>query len=219
MTSLPTPAPEDPLPVVASWLAEISASGRCKNPNAMALATCGRTDAPSVRMVLVKGIAPAGYAVFYTNYESRKGTELEQNPRAAAVLYWEPLGRQVRFEGPVVRSPAAESDAYFATRPALSQLNAWSSAQSRPLESPADIERAAARAARELGIAPDGSSASRPVPRPAHWGGYRLWFNTLELWAEGANRFHERLLYRRALERADAFTFRATAWSVQRLQP
>jgi len=188
MTSLPTPAPEDPLPVVASWLAEISASGRCKNPNAMALATCGRTDAPSVRMVLVKGIAPAGYAVFYTNYESRKGTELEQNPRAAAVLYWEPLGRQVRFEGPVVRSPA-------------------------------DIERAAARAARELGIAPDGSSASRPVPRPAHWGGYRLWFNTLELWAEGANRFHERLLYRRALERADAFTFRATAWSVQRLQP
>ena len=219
MTSLPTPAPEDPLPIVASWFAEISASRRFKNPNAMALATCGPTDAPSVRMVLVKGIAPAGYAVFYTNYESRKGTELEQNPRAAAVLYWVPLGRQVRFEGPVVRSPAAESDAYFATRPALSQLNAWSSAQSRPLESPADIERAAARAARELGIAPDGSSASRPVPRPAHWGGYRLWFDTLELWAEGANRFHERLLYRRTLERADAFTFRATAWSVQRLQP
>src|SRR5213078_1832407 len=179
MTSLPTPAPEDPLPVVASWLAEISASGRCKNPNAMALATCGRTDAPSVRMVLVKGIAPAGYAVFYTNYESRKGTELEQNPRAAAVLYWEPLGRQVRFEGPVVRSPAAESDAYFATRPTLSQVNAWSSAQSRPLADSAQLQRAAEEAARKLGVERDGSAA-RPLPRPAYWGGYRLWFEAVE---------------------------------------
>jgi len=219
MTSLPTPAPEDPLPTVASWLAEITASGRLKNPNAMALATCAGNGTPSVRMVLVKEIAPAGYAVFYSNYRSRKGAELEQNARAAAVLYWEALGRQVRFEGPVVRSPAAESDAYFATRPALSQLNAWSSAQSRPLAAPDALDRAAARAARELGIAPDGSSASRPVPRPAHWGGYRLWFDTLELWAEGANRFHERLLYTRSLERADAVSFRASAWSAQRLQP
>ena len=170
-------------------------------------------------MVLVKEIAPTGYAVFYSNYQSRKADELEQNPRAAALIYWEALGRQVRFEGPVVRSPAAESDAYFATRPTLSQLNAWSSAQSRPLVSSADLDRAAARAARELGIAPDGSSASRVVPRPPHWGGYRLWFDTLELWAEGANRFHERLLYRRTLERADPFAYRAGTWSVERLQP
>jgi len=219
MTSLPTPTPEDPLPVVASWLAEITASGRLKNPNAMALATCGRDGTPSVRMVLVKEIAPAGYAVFYSNYQSRKGAELEQNPRAAALLYWEPLGRQVRLEGPVVRSPAAESDAYFATRPALSQLNAWSSAQSQPLATPADLDRAAARAARDLGIAEDGASVSRAVSRPSHWGGYRLWFDTLELWAEGANRFHERLLYRRSLERADGISFRAGAWSAQRLQP
>lgn len=219
MTTLPTPAPGDPLPTVAGWLAEATAGGRLKNPNAMALATCARGGAPSVRMVLVKEIALAGYAVFYSNYESRKGTELEQNSRAAALLYWEPLGRQVRLEGPVVRSPAAESDAYFATRPTLSQLNAWSSAQSRPLEAQEDLDRAAARAARELGIAADGASASRPVPRPPHWGGYRLWFDALELWAEGANRFHERLLYRRTLEPADAFTFRAGAWSVRRLQP
>jgi pyridoxamine 5'-phosphate oxidase len=218
MTSLPTPPPEDPLPIVASWLAEVTASGRLKNPNAMALATSGR-DAPSVRMVLVKELAPAGYAVFYSNYQSRKGAEIEQTARAAGLLYWELLGRQVRFEGPVVRSPAAESDAYFATRPPLSQLNAWSSAQSRPLATPEDLDRASARAARELGIAPDGSSASRAVPRPPHWGGYRLWFDTLELWAEGANRFHERLLYRRSLERADAISFRAGAWGVQRLQP
>ena len=219
MASLPTPAPADPVPIVSSWLAEVSASGRLKNPNAMALATSTRAGAPSVRMVLLKEIARAGYAVFYSNYQSRKGIELEQNARAAAMLYWEPLGYQVRFEGPVVKSPAAESDAYFATRPALSQLNAWSSAQSRSLESPEELDRAAARTARELGIASDGTPSSRPVPRPPHWGGYRLWFDALEIWAEGANRFHERLLYRRSLERADAFGFHAGAWSVQRLQP
>ena len=105
MTTLPSPAPEDPVPLVSSWLAEIVSSNRLKNPNAMALATSDRAGAPSVRMVLLKEIAPAGYAVFFSNYQSRKGAELDENPRAAAVLYWEPLGRQVRFEGPVVRSP------------------------------------------------------------------------------------------------------------------
>jgi pyridoxamine 5'-phosphate oxidase len=219
MSTLPSPAPENPVPVVQSWLAEMVASGRVKNANAMALATSDGAGAPAVRMVLLKEIAPAGYAVFYSNYESRKGTELDENPRAAAVLYWEPVGRQVRFEGPVLRSPAAESDAYFATRPTLSQLNAWSSAQSRPLASQADLEDAAARAARDLGIERDGSAAARPVPRPAHWGGYRLWFEAVELWAEGAHRFHERLRYRRHLDRADAHAYRAGAWSAQRLQP
>ena len=218
MSTLPSPAPEDPVPVVATWLGEIVSSGRLKNPNAMALATADRRGTPSVRMVLLKEIAPAGYAVFYSNYRSRKGGEIEENPRAAAVLYWEPLGRQVRFEGPVVRSPAAESDAYFATRPTLSQINAWSSAQSRALEQPADLERAAEEAARRFGVE-RGGVAARPVPRPAHWGGYRLWFEAVELWAEGAHRFHERLRYRRDLERADAHAYRAGAWSAERLQP
>jgi len=218
MSTLPSPAPEDPVPVVSGWLAEIVASGRLKNPNAMALATSNRAGAPSVRMVLLKEIAPAGYAVFYSNYQSRKGGELAENPRAAAVLYWEPLGRQVRFEGPIVRSPPDESDAYFATRPAMSQLNAWSSAQSRPLARPEDLERAAESAASRFGIERDGAAA-RQVPRPPHWGGYRLWFETVELWAEGAHRFHERLRYRRHLERADAHAYRADAWSAERLQP
>ena len=218
MSTLPSPAPEDPVPVVSGWLAEIVASGRLKNPNAMALATSNRAGAPSVRMVLLKEIAPAGYAVFYSNYQSRKGGELDENPRAAAVLYWEPLGRQVRFEGPIVRSPSAESDAYFATRPAMSQLNAWSSAQSRPLARPEDLERAAESAASRFGIERDGP-APRQVPRPPHWGGYRLWFETVELWAEGAHRFHERLRYRRHLERADAHAYRGDVWSAERLQP
>jgi pyridoxamine 5'-phosphate oxidase len=218
MSTLPSPAPEDPVPVVSSWLAEIVSSGRLKNPNAMALATSDRAGAPAVRMVLLKEIAAAGYAVFFSNYQSRKGAELDENPRAAAVLYWEPLGRQVRFEGPVVRSPPAESDAYFATRATLSQLNAWSSAQSRPLSEPAQLERAAEEAARKFGVGRD-RSAARPLPRPAYWGGYRLWFETVELWAEGAHRFHERLRYRRDLERADAHAYRAGAWSAERLQP
>ena len=218
MSTLPSPAPEDPVPLVSSWLAEIVSSNRLKNPNAMALATSDRAGAPSVRMVLLKEIAPAGYAVFFSNYQSRKGAELDENPRAAAVLYWEPLGRQVRFEGPVVRSPPDESDAYFATRPTLSQLNAWSSAQSRPLAEPEQLQRAAEEAARKLGVEPDGSAA-RPLPRPPHWGGYRLWFETVELWAEGAHRFHERLRYRRDLERADAHAYRSGAWSAERLQP
>jgi pyridoxamine 5'-phosphate oxidase len=218
MSTLPSPAPSDPVPVVSSWLAEIVSSGRLKNPNAMALATSDRAGTPSVRMVLLKEIAPAGYAVFYSNYQSRKGGELDENPRAAAVLYWEPLGRQVRFEGPVVRSPAAESDAYFATRPTLSQINAWSSAQSRPLAEPADLERAAEKAARQFGVE-RGVAAGRSVPRPPHWGGYRLWFDSVELWAEGAHRFHERLRYRRDLGRGDTHAYRAGAWSVERLQP
>jgi pyridoxamine 5'-phosphate oxidase len=212
MSTLPSPAPADPVPIVSSWLAEIVSSGRLKNPNAMALATSNRSGAPSVRMVLLKEIAPSGYAVFYSNYQSRKGGELDENPRAAAVIYWEPLGRQVRFEGPVVRSPATESDAYFATRPTLSQLNAWSSAQSRPLAASADLDRAAEKAARQFGVE-RGAAAARPVPRPAHWGGYRLWFDTVELWAEGAHRFHERLRYRRELEHADSHAYRAGAWS------
>jgi pyridoxamine 5'-phosphate oxidase len=219
MTSLPTPPPADPLPLVATWLADVTASRAQRNPNAMALATSNASGSPSVRMVLLKELAPAGYAVFYTNYASRKAAELEHRARAAGMLYWESIGRQVRLEGPVVRSPAAESDAYFSSRLLQSQLNAWSSRQSRPLPNPADLEATAERTARELGISADGTTASRPVPRPEHWGGYRLWFDTLELWAEGANRFHERLRYRRELDRADAFAFRGGPWTVQWLQP
>jgi pyridoxamine 5'-phosphate oxidase len=217
MTALPIPAPLDPIPIIASWLTEVGGTGKLRNPNAMALATVGSGASPSVRMVLLKELAAEGYGVFYTNYGSRKAEELGQNPRAAAVIYWEPLGRQVRFEGIVVRSPASESDAYFATRPLLSQLNAWSSDQSRPLRDPSDLERAARRKARELGVT--SSDASQPLPRPERWGGFRLWFDGIELWAEGENRFHERLYYRRTLDPVDAFAFRASQWQAQRLQP
>jgi pyridoxamine 5'-phosphate oxidase len=202
------------------WLAEATARAR-RNPNAMALATVDPAGRPSARMVLLKELAPAGYAVFYTNYGSRKAGELDATHRAAAVLYWDELGRQLRFEGAIVRSPVAESDAYFASRAWRSQLNAWSSEQSRPLDDPAELERRAAAKARELGITAAGESPppGRRLARPEFWGGYRLWFDAVELWAEGADRFHERLSYRRELGAPRAHEFQHGPWRWQRLQP
>lgn len=218
--SLPAPPPDDPLPLAIRWLAEATGRAR-RNPNAMALATVDAAGRPSTRMVLLKELAPAGYAVFYTNYGSRKAGELDATRRAAAVLYWDELGRQLRFEGAIVRSPVGESDAYFASRAWRSQLNAWSSEQSRPIDDPADLERRAIAKARELGVSAPGETpaSGQRLARPAFWGGYRLWFDAVELWAEGADRFHERLSYRRELGTALTHEFRPGPWSWQRLQP
>jgi len=212
---LPVQPPDDPLPTTARWLGEAEALGR-RNANAIALASTDRAGRPSVRMVLLKELAPAGYMVFYTNYGSRKAAELEATDRAAAVLYWHELGRQIRFEGVIVRSPAAESDAYFATRPWRSQVNAWSSEQSRPLADPADLERRAAKLMAEYGGDP---TTGKPLPRPEFWGGFRLWLDAVELWVEGKDRFHERVRYERRLDPKDAHSFDAGHWHWQRLQP
>jgi len=210
MSSLLIPPPEDPVRAAAQWLGEAEALGR-RNVNAMALACTDAAGRPSVRMVLLKELAPLGYAVFYTNYGSRKGTELAATSRAAAVLYWHELGRQVRFEGPVVRSPPAESDRYFASRPSPSQVNAWSSEQSRPLADPAALEERAAKVA-------EGKTGTS-LPRPEFWGGFRLWLDVVELWVEGQNRFHERVRYERRLDARDAQSFEPGRWNWQRLQP
>ncbi|HXS79642.1 MAG TPA: pyridoxamine 5'-phosphate oxidase [Gammaproteobacteria bacterium] len=211
MASLLIPPPEDPVRAAAQWLGEAEALGR-RNANAMALATVDAAGRPSARMVLLKELAPLGYAVFYTNYGSRKSAELLATSRAAGVLYWHELGRQVRFEGPVVRSPEAESDAYFATRPLASQINAWSSEQSRPLPDPAALEERAAKVAST-------KPAARGLARPDFWGGFRLWLESVELWVEGRDRFHERVRYERPLEARDANTFETGRWTWQRLQP
>jgi pyridoxamine 5'-phosphate oxidase len=210
MPPLLIPAPEDPVRAAAQWLGEAEALGR-RNANAMALATVDADGRPSVRMVLLKELSPLGYAVFYTNYGSRKAVELLSTGGAAAVLYWHELGRQIRFEGRVVRSPAAESDAYFASRPLASQINAWSSEQSRPLT---DLSALEERAAKVAGNAADGA-----LPRPELWGGFRLWLDAVELWVEGRDRFHERLRYERTLDAKDAHSFAVGRWSSQRLQP
>lgn len=203
MDTLPRPAPDDPLPLAANWLAAAEARV-AKNPWAMALASVSASGQPSVRYVLLKSLEPdTGYLVFYTNYDSRKAAELEAQGLAACALYWPDAGRQLRFEGRVERSPAAESDAYFASRPRLSQLNAWASVQSRPIESPELMrDRLKAQAA--------AFSGAEKLPRPQGWGGYRLLIEALEFWLEGTDRFHERLRYERDPDRA---------WTASWLQP
>lgn len=213
---------QPPLQVVELWLAQAAASGLCRNPNAMSVATVGADGRPSVRMVLLKHLAvPEGYAVFYTHYGSRKARDLEHCGWAAGALYWEDFGRQVRLEGPVLRSPPEESDAYFRSRPLDSQLNAWASAQSEPLEDMDALERRAADKAREFGVAELDTapgSERKAVPRPPNWGGYRLWCAAVELWVEGRGRFHERVRFDRELGPVEN-GFRGGAWRGRRLQP
>lgn len=223
---LPERLPDDPLRWAEAWLGEATTRAVTRNPNAMTLATVGESGRPSARVVLCKElVADPGYLVFHTNYRSRKGRELERNARAVAVFYWDALGRQVRVEGIAVRSPAAESDAYFATRPWGSQLGAWGSDQSTPLDSRAALIAQLRRRAAELGLALGddvGTLAVEPpplIPRPPHWGGIRLWASAVELWIEGADRIHDRAAWTRDLTPLDAHSFAATPWSGRRLQP
>lgn len=223
MTPLPVPPPADPLPIVHAWLEAATREGVQPHPNAMTLATSTAAGRPSARMVLIKHLSLAqGFTIFYTHYGSRKALELEENPWAAGVVHWDHLGRQIRFEGPVVRSPEHESDAYFATRSWRSQLNAWSSEQSQPLAHPEDLMRRAAERATELGLPrldSDAAGEGFSVQRPPFWGGYRLWFSAVELWVSGSDRFHDRVRYERPLEPVDDSSFEPGPWSGRRLQP
>ena len=180
----------EPLERFAAWFADAEQAG-VDVPEAMTLATATADGVPSARMVLLKSADEDGF-VFYTGYVSRKATELDENPRAALVLYWQRLGKQVRVEGRVERVSAAESAAYFSTRPRGSQLAAWASQQSRPLSSREDLERRYAELENEY--------EGREVPLPPHWGGYRLWPDAIEFWEHRENRLHDRIRYTRARE-------------------
>ena len=223
---LPPTPPQDPVRLVRDWLADAAERAGLRHPNAFSLATADRRGRPSARMVLLKDLSlPHGYAVFHTNYRSRKGAELEGSADAAAVFHWDRCGRQVRLEGPAVRCPSEESDAYFATRPWQSRLNAWVSDQSHPLNDPAELAERARRKAKEFNL-PDPAGAESPAEsentalgRPPFWGGYRLWFRAVEFWTEGSDRFHDRVRYERTLAPAGEFSFTAGPWSWQRLQP
>jgi pyridoxamine 5'-phosphate oxidase len=216
-------APGDPLAVAAQWLSEARVGSTRRNPDAMALATATPTGRPSLRMVLLKEFSAAeGYLVFYTNYGSRKGLELERNPRAAGLLYWEEFGgRQLRLEGPIVRSPAEESDRYFATRAAGSQINAWISDQSKPIAKYEQLlERQRRKTSTMAGAGSDrAADLSLNLRRPEFWGGYRLWIDHMELWIEGVDRLHQRFDYSRELRARDEFSYTAGAWHLQLLQP
>jgi pyridoxamine 5'-phosphate oxidase len=175
----------DPFALFDAWYAEARES-EPNDSNAMALATVGADGQPSVRMVLLKGHGPDGF-VFYTNRASRKAGELAATPRAALLFHWKSLRRQVRIEGPVSHATDAESDAYFASRNRDSQLGAWASDQSRPLPDRATFE---ARYEEMRARFEDG-----PVPRPPHWGGYRVAPERIEFWNDRAHRLHERRLF------------------------
>jgi pyridoxamine 5'-phosphate oxidase len=174
----------DPLRQFHRWFEEARAAGVAV-PEAMALATATADGQPSARMVLLKGADERGFG-FHTNYESRKGVELAENPRAALLFHWR--GRQVRIEGAVERSTRDESEAYFRTRPLASRLAAWASAQSRPLTGRDELDRLYTEAVAEHG---------EEVPLPPHWGGFRVVPDAYEFWEHGDDRLHDRVRYER----------------------
>lgn len=217
---LPEPLPTEPLTLAQSWLAQAWSERRQPNPNAMVLATATRDCHPSARVVLCKDIqAVPGFVVFYTNYESRKGHELAANARAAVVMHWDHHERQVRIEGLVVKAPDADSDAYFASRAIESRIGAWASQQSQPLASRRQLLNAVDAAAQTLGVKERTEGKDVQVPRPPHWGGYRLWADAVELWVAGAARIHDRARWTRTLTPRTDTEFDTGPWSATRLQP
>ncbi|MDR3449143.1 MAG: pyridoxamine 5'-phosphate oxidase [Alphaproteobacteria bacterium] len=193
--------PSSPLALFAEWFA-LAQAQEPSDPNAMGLATADASGAPSLRVVLMKGYDETGFT-FFTNRESHKGEDLAANARAALCFHWKSLQRQVRIEGPVTLVSDAESDAYFATRPRGSQIGAWASMQSRSLASRANLEQRAA--------AIEAKYAGKEVPRPPHWGGYRVAPLVMEFWQARDFRLHDRFQYRR--DNAQAL------WTQERLAP
>jgi len=192
----------DPFDSFATWFQEAEKS-EPNDPNAVAVASVGPDGMPSLRMVLLKGWDRNGF-VFYTNHESRKGTQLLAHPKAALLFHWKSLRRQVRVEGPVEPTTAEEADAYFATRPLGSQVGAWASAQSRPLESRFALEKQVALYTAKFALG--------KVPRPPHWSGFRVRPILFEFWRDMPFRLHDRTVFTRA-------TPANTAWKTEKLYP
>lgn len=225
--TLPTPLPERPFGLFKQWFDEETAAGRTPNPNAMSLATIDADGTPSCRIVLCRGIGvDKGYVVLYTNYQGRKGRALLANPRAAIAMHFDHSDRQVRVEGFAVQSPAAESDAYFQSRRWESRLAAWMSNQSEPIRSREELLGRAGGVMERLSLKPDellegGNDVY--IPRPPHWGGFRLYARSIELWLGGPGRLHDRGVWRRELpvcgswEQAEAAA--TNGWVATRLQP
>ncbi|ARE85292.1 pyridoxine/pyridoxamine 5'-phosphate oxidase [Roseovarius mucosus] len=193
-------AGDDPFEIARGWLAEAEKS-EPNDPNAVALSTVDADGLPNVRMVLLKEISDDGF-VFYTNYNSAKGRELAANPKAAMVLHWKSLRRQVRIRGMVGREEGEGADAYYASRSLKSRLGAWASEQSQPLDSRTTLMAKVAKITAQKGPNP---------PRPPFWGGFKITPVEIEFWADGAFRLHDRFVWRRS----DI----GESWKIQRLNP
>ena len=189
----------DPIAQFSKWFDE-ALNAQIPEPNAMSVATVSKEGRPSSRILLIKEFDQRGF-VWFTNYESRKGQELHDNPYAALLFHWMELERQVRIEGRVEKTTAEESDAYFDSRPLKSRLSAIASMQSAPIADREQLETQASQAERQYGEHP---------PRPGHWGGYRLIPDRLEFWQGRSSRLHDRILYTRQAD---------SGWRRQRLQP
>jgi len=190
----------DPLAQFAAWFKDAVEADEVL-PEAMTVATTTRSGEPSARMVLLRGVDERGFG-FFTNYDSQKGRELAENPRAALVIYWPKLGRQVRVVGAVARQTPEESVAYFHSRPLASQLSAWASPQSAVIPNREVLEDAVAAMAKKY--------EGAPVPLPRNWGGYRLIPQRIEFWLHRDNRLHDRLRYTRQAK---------GGWRIERLAP
>ncbi|MBN3852635.1 MULTISPECIES: pyridoxamine 5'-phosphate oxidase [unclassified Paraburkholderia] len=192
----------DPIRQFQAWFAQ-ALDAQLPEPNAMTVATVDAEGRPAARILLIKGVDERGF-VFFTNYDSRKGHELTANPNAALLFHWVELERQVRIEGRVEKTSAAESDAYYQSRPLGSRIGAWASEQSAVIQDRAQLEAREREISAQYGDAP---------PRPPHWGGYRLVPTAIEFWQGRPSRLHDRIRYTRDSAQADA------AWRIERLAP
>ena len=212
---------ENPLLLLQSWLNEAIKLDLQPNPDTMVIATSNPQGIPNLRMVLCKEInTEEGYVVFYTNYNSVKSLEIKENPKCSALFHWDKLGYQIRIRGEILQSPDEENDAYFASRHLGSQVGAWASNQSNPVEDREALDDQFKKILDRFNLTSESITRNeQKIPRPPHWGGYRLWIEEIEFWLNQKDRLHDRLHFSRALAISNEGIETEKKWTVKRLQP
>ncbi len=212
---------QNPLLLLQSWLNEAMELDLQPNPDTMAIATSNSQGLPNVRMVLCKEInTEEGYVVFYTNYNSVKSLEIKENPKCSALFHWDKLGYQIRIRGEILQSPDEENDTYFASRHLGSQVGAWASNQSDPVEDREALDGQFKKILDRFNLTSESITRNeQKIPRPPNWGGYRLWIEEIEFWLNQKDRLHDRLHFRRALTISSEGIETEKKWTVKRLQP
>ena len=212
---------QNPLLLLQSWFNEAMELDLQPNPDTMAIATSNSQGLPNVRMVLCKEInTEEGYVVFYTNYNSVKSMEIKENPKCSALFHWDKLGYQIRIRGEILQSTDKENDAYFASRHLGSQVGAWASNQSNPVEDRQALDDQFRKILDRFNLTSESITRNeQKIPRPPHWGGYRLWIEEIEFWLNQKDRLHDRLHFRRTLTISNEGIEAEKNWTVKRLQP